>query len=89
MTILKVKEKLTHALALPKEIVLDMPLIVAMGRNELNIENYKNLLEFTDTKIRIHTATGLLNIEGSALTFKQITTENLIIVGQISGLYWS
>ena len=85
---MSVKEKVTGALALPKEIVLDLPIIMAVGRGEVNIENYKNLLEFTDTRIRVHTATGLLIIEGTRLHLKQITTENLLITGQISGINW-
>ncbi|MCL2187895.1 MAG: sporulation protein YqfC [Defluviitaleaceae bacterium] len=82
------KEKIVNTLSLPKEIALDMPLIIATGRSELNIENYKNLLEFSETKIRIHTATGLLTIEGTQLHMKQMTTENLFIAGNISGIYW-
>jgi len=85
---MKVKEKLTQALALPKEITLDMPLIIATGRGELNIENYKNLLEFSETKIRVHTSSGLLVVEGNGLLLRQMTTENLIITGRISGIYW-
>ena len=85
---MKVKEKLTHALALPKEIALDMPLIIATGRGELNIENYKSLLEFSETKIRVHTSAGLLCVEGNGLLLRQMTTENLIITGRISGIYW-
>jgi len=85
---MKIREKITTALTLPKEITLDMPLIVMMGRDELNVENYKNLIEFTPTIIRVKTATGLLAIEGTALQLKQITAENLLITGQISGIHW-
>jgi sporulation protein YqfC len=83
-----VKAKLTNAFSLPKEIVLDMPIITSTGRNEINIENYKNLLEFSETKIRVHTAAGLLVIEGARLRLKQITTENLIVLGSVSSLRW-
>jgi sporulation protein YqfC len=85
---MKVKEKLTNALSLPKEIALDMPLIIATGRGELAVENYKNLLEFSETKIRIHTSSGLLTIEGTRLHMKQITSENVFIEGNISSIYW-
>ncbi|MCL2499363.1 MAG: sporulation protein YqfC [Defluviitaleaceae bacterium] len=85
---MNVKERLAGAFSLPKEIALDMPLIVATGRGELNIENYKNLLEFSENKIRVHTASGLLIIEGKKMCLKQITTENLLITGNVSGIYW-
>jgi len=85
---MQVKEKMTGLLSLPKEIALNLPLIMATGREEINIENYKNLIEFTDTKIRIHTSTGMLAIVGQGLMLKQVTTENILVSGNITGLQW-
>ena len=85
---MRVKEKMTGLLSLPKEIALDLPLIMATGREEINIENYKNLIEFTDTKIRIHTTAGTLTIAGQRLMLKQITTEHILITGRIKGVQW-
>jgi len=82
------REKVTNILSLPKEIALNLPLIQATGRNEINIENYKNLIEFTDTKIRIQTSAGVLTIEGTGLNLKQITTEHILITGKISSMNW-
>ena len=82
------REKVTNILSLPKEIALNLPLIQATGRNEVNIENYKNLIEFTDAKIRIQTSAGTLTIEGTGLNLKQITTEHLLITGKISSMNW-
>jgi len=82
------REKMTTLLSLPKEIALNLPLILATGRGEINIENYKNIIEFTDTKIRINTSAGTLAIEGQGLNLKQITTEHILITGKISGMNW-
>jgi len=76
-------------LSLPKEIALDLPILMATGRGELNIENYKNLLEFTDTSIRIRTKDGVVTVEGGGLCLRQITTENILISGRISGILYS
>ena len=84
----KMREKMTNLLSLPKEIALNLPLILATGRNEVNIENYKNLIEFTDTKIRINTAAGAFAIEGAGLNLKQITTEHILITGKIEKMNW-
>ena len=84
-----VKEKLSNMLSLPKEIALDLPILMATGRGELNIENYKNLLEFTDTSIRIRTKDGVVTVEGGGLCLRQITTENILISGRISGILYS
>ncbi len=78
------KEKLAKSLSLPKEIVLNLPVVVWTGRNEANIENYKGILEYTDTCVRINTRAGLLVAEGTRLRLKQITAENILITGEIS-----
>jgi len=80
------KEKMVTALSLPKEIALDMPVITTTGRGELSIENYKALLEFTDTKIRIRTRAGIVVVNGERLILKQITSENLLITGRVAGV---
>jgi len=82
------REKMTNLLSLPREIALNLPLIMATGRDEVNIENYKNIIEFTDTKVRINTATGVLAIEGTGLNLKQITTEHILVTGKIAGINW-
>ena len=83
------KEKVTNFLSLPKEIALDLPLLMATGRNEISIENYKNLLEFTEEKIRINIREGTVTIEGKNLKLRQITTENVLVSGVISGISYT
>jgi len=83
-----IREKLTHKLSLPKEIALDLPLLVALGREELNVENYKHLLAFSDTLVRVHTAAGVLCVEGANMQLKQMTSENLLITGNITATHW-
>jgi len=81
---LSIKEKLTSALALPKEIALNLAVVTIMGQGEIAVENYKNLLEFSETKIRIRTQNQVISIEGERLMLQQITTENLTIIGRIT-----
>jgi len=85
---MQVKEKMTGLLALPKEITLNLPVLLATGREELSIENYKNLVEFTDTKIRVHTSSGMVTVVGQRLMLKQITTEHVLIAGKIDQIQW-
>ena len=82
------REKLSNALSLPKEISLDLPIVLATGRREINIENYKNLIEFTDEVIRVRTKEGIIAVSGVALVLRQITTENILIAGKISGILY-
>ena len=78
-----IKEQITDLLSLPKEIVLNLPQLILTGRNELSIENYKNIIEYSGSRIRINTSSGVLLILGTDLTLKQITTEHITVTGEI------
>ena len=81
-----IKEKMANALSLPREIALDLPMVSAMGQEEVTIENYKHLLEFTDKKIRVRTKVGVMVIEGEGLTLRQVTAEHLLVAGRLAGI---
>ncbi len=81
-----IKKKLVNTLELPKEIIFNLPLITMVGNEEINIENYKGVIEYSPEKIRINTACGVLKINGEKLSFKQITAENIIVTGVIQTL---
>ena len=78
-----IKEYMTELLSLPKEIVLDLPQIILTGSQEVNIENYKNIIEYTETRIRVNTNSGILLISGHSLLLKQITAEYITVAGEI------
>ena len=78
-----IKKRLIDILELPKEVVLNLPLISITGREEMSIENYKGIIEYTEEKIRINTSAGVLKIEGKAMVLQQITSENIVIKGNI------
>ncbi len=80
----KLKENISDALELPKEITLNLPLITITGRQEICIENYKGILEYGDNKMRIKTEVGIVLIEGKNIVIKHITSEILILKGAIS-----
>lgn len=81
-----IKKKLVNTLELPKEIIFNLPLITMVGNEEINIENYKGVIEYSPEKIRINTECGVLKINGEKLSFKQITAENIIVTGVIQTL---
>ena len=81
-----IKKKLVNTLELPKEIIFNLPLITIVGNEEINIENYKGVIEYSPEKIRINTECGVLKINGEKLSFKQITAENIIVTGVIQKL---
>ena len=80
----KLKQGFTNIFELPKEITLNLPLVTIIGNDELNIENYKGIIEYTDDIIRINTTCGVIKIIGRKLEIKQITAESMKISGVIN-----
>lgn len=82
----KLKINLTSALELPEEIMLNLPLITFTGRTNMAIENYKNIVEYSQKRIRISTTDGVITIDGINLSLKELTKNLIVIDGKISNL---
>lgn len=78
------KEQMIRSLDLPEEVMLDLPIVNAIGNKKIEIYNFKGLIEYSLEKIRINTSIGVLIIEGSKLEIKIMTTEDLHIIGIIT-----
>ena len=79
-----IREQVTSLLSLPKEVMLNLPQVILTGREEAVVENYKNIIEYSDTLIRINTSSGIIKFEGNGLMLKQITSESITISGSIT-----
>lgn len=77
------KEKVSEALELPKELVLDVPRITLIGNKQLILENYKGIIEYEDSRIRVKTSEGLIKLEGISMIIKEITSEDIMVKGEI------
>lgn len=80
------RKNMAEALELPKEIMLNLPLITLVGREEITIENYKGILEYGAEAVRIGTAAGTLQMKGRNLCLKQLSAECMVVTGQIEEL---
>lgn len=78
------KEKLTEKSGLPKEIVLDYPKITIIGQSQLDVENYKGIIEYSETQIRLNTYLYILIIKGEDLSFEHITSSFVSVRGKIT-----
>ena len=80
------REKFTEALELPKELILNIPKLTIVGNKDMMIENYKGVIEYSSTRIRVNTGSGAIKITGEGLLFKEITSEDIIISGKIQAI---
>ncbi len=81
-----IKERMADAVDISKEILLDVILISCIGNKELTLENYKGILEYSNSIIRVKAKPDILKITGRNLEIKNITQELLYITGTIESL---
>lgn len=83
------KSSLAENLELPKEVVLDLPLISVTGDREITIDNFKNIREFSEKSIGILAGGSKIYISGSGLEITYLTKESLTIKGKINQIQFS
>jgi sporulation protein YqfC len=82
----KLREKFTELLELPKELVLDLPKLTIVGNGDMMIENYKSVMEYGKARLRLNTGPGVIKITGAGLLIKEITSEDIIVSGEIHSI---
>ena len=80
---MKNKKRLNDILEFPKEICCNIPNIIITGFEDMIIENYKGILEYSEETVRIGTAAGVLRLEGQGLCLKQLSAECMVVTGRV------
>ncbi|NLO21419.1 MAG: sporulation protein YqfC [Syntrophomonadaceae bacterium] len=71
-------------LEIPRDLVMDIPKLTLIGRNELYIENHRGIIEFRIDLLRINLSRGFIEIQGSNLEIKTLLPEELFLIGEIN-----
>ncbi len=83
-----VKSNIVESLELPVDIMYGAVIVTAMGRNQVLVENYKGIIEYTQEKIRLQTKTCQVTIQGKSLVVEYYTNEEMKITGCIQGILY-
>lgn len=77
---------IADAAGIPAELSGGLPLLSMTGQEELFIENFKGIVEYTDTVLLLQTKVCLLKVEGQHLCLTYYTKEELKITGTITAV---
>lgn len=77
-------QKLQKTAEIPSDVALKVPIITMVGFQNLTVENYRGILEYTSKLIRIQTKTGQIKICGNALHIEYYTNEEMKVTGQMT-----
>ncbi|MEE1042622.1 MAG: YabP/YqfC family sporulation protein [Clostridia bacterium] len=81
-------ERFADALEMPKDVISNCSKITTYNDNQIIIENYKGILEYTDEKIRIKTPNKILCLSGLGLFINAITDTDILIEGKFHSVGW-
>lgn len=82
----KRSSRLNNILELPQEVTSNKPKLTIIGFSEMLIENYKSILEYEDYYVKINTHIGAININGFNLRLKEMTGDDIMVIGNIDSL---
>ena len=80
---ISLRERIVDNLELPKDLMLGAAIVTVTGRGEAVISNYKGILEYEDSFIRVQTKTCRIRITGVRLAIDYYTNEEMKITGSI------
>ncbi len=80
------KTRVSDAVNIPKDVMLGVPLVKMIGQEEVCIENYRGITEYTDSFIRIQTKIGCIRLCGKQLEIQYYTNDEMKVVGIIESL---
>lgn len=82
------REKVITNLELPKDLMLGASILTITGRGEALISNYKGILEYKDSFIKVQTKNCRIQISGAHLAIDYYTNEEMKITGFIESIYY-
>lgn len=80
------RENVSENLNLPKEVLLSASMLHVTGQYEIYIENYKNIIEYTDTLIKLQGKTCKIYINGKNLHIEYFNNDDMKIRGRFKNI---
>ena len=81
-----VKQNMVETLELPKDLMYGDSIVTITGRREVLIENYKGILQYTDSEILLQSLRGKVLLCGRNLEIVWYTSLEMKITGAISSI---
>ena len=80
----KKAEHIAELLDMPLDVMCDLPRTEIIGRSKVYIENFRGILDYNESCIKINTSAGILKIDGDELIIESITDEGVWVKGIIA-----
>ncbi len=77
---------LSKKLRISEDVLAHAPIVMGYGTHRFCVENYRNIIEYTQELIRIQTKTVRIHIIGKNLVIAYFRDDGMCVVGDISSV---
>ncbi|MGC7870133.1 sporulation protein YqfC [Desulfosporosinus sp. SYSU MS00001] len=82
----KIQTSVGDILDFPPDVAGEGPKITITGRQEILVENYQSIINFSEEEIRLETTDGEIFLSGKGFVLKTILATELRIEGKLNAL---
>lgn len=76
-------DELVESMRLPQDVIKGETLLTFIGKSAVQIENYRNILLYTDTNIKVQAKRYRLSVSGKNLCIRYYDKDEMKITGRI------
>lgn len=76
-------EEISNAIAIPQDVLGNLPIVTVTGRQLVHIENYKGIIQYQSDTVRVQTKAGVLCVNGKRLSIDYYSSDEMRISGHI------
>ena len=80
------KERVISAMKLPMDVFLGELVVSLIGRRAVYVENYRSILFYTDTRLKLQGKDCKLTVTGKRLFVEYYTGDNMEVTGLIESV---
>ncbi len=80
------KQKVASIFELPGDVMLDVARISLVGDMEVLIENHRNIVEYTPSRVVLGVPNGNVAITGENLQIGSISPDGVVVLGKVRSL---
>ncbi len=81
-----IAESISKKLRISEDVIAKAPIVMGYGTHRFCVENYQNIIEYTQEIIRIQTKTGRIHIIGKNLVIAYFRDDGMCVMGDISSV---
>lgn len=77
---------ISRKLRISEDIIAQAPIVMGYGTHRFCVENYRNIIEYTEELIRIQAKTVRIHIIGKNLVIAYFRDDGMCVMGDISSV---